>query len=153
MGAAASEESGFTCGTSFDSLSLGHKLHRKNKSTPWQGCNLKGMPVCTILRGRIQMRDVICSPAHDYVILTIVMKLTAKQAISKSRFKSRALEYFRQVEQSRKPLIITDRGKPVLKVVPFSEGPEDILKELRNSVIKYKDPTESVGETDWEALR
>ena len=57
MGAAASEESGFTCGTSFDSLSLGHKLHRKNKSTPWQGCNLKGMPVCTILRGHVQMRD------------------------------------------------------------------------------------------------
>ncbi|PYR98748.1 MAG: hypothetical protein DMG16_20150 [Acidobacteria bacterium] len=45
-----------------------------------------------------------------------------KHTISKSRFKSHALEYFQQVEQSRKRLIITHRGKPVLKVVPFSEG-------------------------------
>lgn len=83
----------------------------------------------------------------------MVMKHSIKHGVSKSRFKSRALEYFRQVENSRKPLIITDRGKPVLKVVPFSEDPEDILKELRNSVVKYKDPTKPVGEADWEALR
>ena len=91
--------------------------------------------------------------SHDYVNLTIVMKVSAKHTISKSRFKSRALEYFRQVEQSRKPLIITDRGKPVLKVVPFSEDPEEILRELRNSVVKYKEPTKPVAESDWEALR
>ena len=80
------------------------------------------------------------------------MKKT-EQAVSKSGFKSRALEYFRQVEQSRKPLIITDHGKPVLKVVPFSEDPEEIFKELRSSVIKYEDPAKPVGESDWEALR
>ncbi len=83
----------------------------------------------------------------------MVMKSHTKQTVSKSRFKSRALEYFRQVENSRKPLIITDRGKPVLKVVPFSEDPEEILKELRNSVLRYKDPAKPVGESDWEALR
>jgi prevent-host-death family protein len=82
--------------------------------------------------------------------MAIVMK--GKQSVSKSGFKSRALEYFRQVEQSRKPLIITDRGKPVLKVVPFSEDPEAILTELRGSVIKYESPTKPVGQSDWEAL-
>ena len=89
----------------------------------------------------------------DHVILTMVMKPPTKQTVSKSRFKSRALEYFRQIENSRKPLIITDRGKPVLKIVPFSEDPEEILKELRNSVVKYKDPTKPVGESEWESLR
>ena len=88
----------------------------------------------------------------DYVNMAIVMKQT-RQTVSKSGFKSRALEYFRQVEKSRKPLIITDRGKPVLRVVPFSEDPEEILKELRGSVVKYKDPTKPVGESDWDALR
>ena len=73
--------------------------------------------------------------------------------MSKSKFKSHALEYFRQVEQSGKALVITDRGKPVLKVVPFSEDLQDILKELRNSVLKYENPTKPVGESDWEALR
>lgn len=85
--------------------------------------------------------------------MTTVMKQVSKQSVPKSRFKARALEYFRHVEKSRKPLIITDRGKPVLKVVPFSEDPEEILKELRNSLVKYKDPTKPVGESDWEAPR
>jgi len=83
--------------------------------------------------------------------MTIVMK--SKHTVSKSGFKARALEYFRQIEQSRKPVIITDRGKPVLKVVPFSEDPEEILKELRGSALKFKDPTKPVAESDWEALK
>ena len=61
----------------------------------------------------------------------MVMKHPSHDAVSKSRFKSKALEYFRQVEKSGKPLIITDRGKPVLEVAPFSEDPEEALKELR----------------------
>jgi prevent-host-death family protein len=69
-----------------------------------------------------------------------------KPTVSKSGFKARALEYFRQVEQGRKPLIITDRGKPVLKVVPYSEDPEEILKELRGSVVQYKDPDKPAAE-------
>lgn len=89
---------------------------------------------------------------YDYVNMTIDMKRALKQ-ISKSQFKSRALEYFRQVETSRQSLIITDRGKPVLKVVPFSEDPADLLRELRHSVVKYKDPTKPVGERDWEDLQ
>jgi len=84
--------------------------------------------------------------------MTIVMKQRFSPGIPKSRFKSRALEYFRQVEKSRKPLVITDRGKPVLKVVPFSENPEELLKELRHSLMAYKAPTRPVGEDDWEAL-
>jgi len=84
--------------------------------------------------------------------MTMVMKKPSNQTIPKSRFKSHALEYFRHVEKTRKPLIITDRGKPVLKVVPFSEDPEELLRELRHSVLKYKDPAKPVGESDWEAL-
>jgi dihydroorotase (multifunctional complex type) len=32
-------------------------LHSKNKVTPWHGWKVKGMPVYTIVRGRVQMRD------------------------------------------------------------------------------------------------
>ena len=45
--------------------------------------------------------------------------------VTKSRFKPRALEYFREVERTGKALIITDRGKPVLKIVPYSEEPSE----------------------------
>lgn len=72
--------------------------------------------------------------------------------VSKSRFKPRALQYFRQIEQIGKELIITHHGKPVLKIVPYSEDPSDALKALRHSVLKYENPTEPVALKDWESL-
>lgn len=74
------------------------------------------------------------------------------QVVSKSKFKPRALEYFRQVEQSREEIIITDHGKPVLKVIPFAGDPEGDLEALRGTVLRYDDPTEPVALEDWEAL-
>jgi len=73
--------------------------------------------------------------------------------VSKSKFKPKALEYFRQVQESGQPLIITDRGKPVLKLMPYSEDPQEIMKTLRNTVVRYDEPTEPVGVDDWEALK
>lgn len=76
-----------------------------------------------------------------------------RQAISKSEFKGHVFRYFRNVEETGKEIIITDRGKPVLKLVPFSEDTETILKSLRNSVIRYEGPTDPVGLEDWEILK
>jgi len=73
--------------------------------------------------------------------------------ISKSQFKPHALQYFREIEKTGKALVISDRGKPVLKIVPYVEDPEEALKVLRDTVIEYEDPTEPVGLEDWEALK
>ena len=35
----------------------GARLHSRNKPTPWHGWKVKGIPVCTIVRGHVQMRD------------------------------------------------------------------------------------------------
>ena len=71
--------------------------------------------------------------------------------ISKSKFKPKALKYFRQVERTRREIIITDRGKPVIRIAPFSDDPLEGLKALRDTVIKYVDPTDPVGVEDWES--
>ncbi|HBL29964.1 MAG TPA: prevent-host-death protein [Acidobacteria bacterium] len=73
--------------------------------------------------------------------------------ISKSSFKAKALEYFREVESSGKELVITDHGKPVLKIVPYSHDAAEALRSLRGSVLRYTDPLEPVGLEDWESLR
>ena len=73
--------------------------------------------------------------------------------VSKSQFKSRALEYFRTVQQSGQALIVTDRGKPVLKLVPYTPEAEQSLRALRGSVLRYERPTDPVATEDWEALR
>ena len=76
-----------------------------------------------------------------------------ERLVSKSSFKAKALEYFREVESTGKELVITDHGKPVLKIVPYNHDPEEALRSLRGSVIRYVDPLEPVGLEDWEALR
>jgi antitoxin (DNA-binding transcriptional repressor) of toxin-antitoxin stability system len=50
-------------------------------------------------------------------------------------------------------VVITDNGKPVLKIVPYTRDPAEALRALRGSVIHYDDPLEPVGLEDWESLR
>ena len=71
--------------------------------------------------------------------------------ISKTRFKAHALEYFREVERTGRELVITDRGRPVVKLVPFTVEPGRALLALRESVVRYEAPTEPVGDGEWEA--
>jgi len=68
--------------------------------------------------------------------------------ISKSEFKLRASHYFREVEKTGKNLIISNHGKPVVKIVPYSDDPDNTLKSLRNTVLKYEEPTEPVNFDD-----
>lgn len=42
-----------------------------------------------------------------------------EKRVSKSQIKPRLLEYLRQVEETGEPIVITDRGRPVLCVVPI----------------------------------
>jgi prevent-host-death family protein len=74
------------------------------------------------------------------------------RSVSKSQFKARALEFLRVVEQSGEEIIITDRGRPVAKVVPLQVDVEALLAPLRGTVVRYDDPLEPVGEDDWESL-
>ncbi len=40
------------------------------------------------------------------------------KTVSKGKLKGKMLEYFRQVEPTGEPLIVTDRGREVLEVRP-----------------------------------
>jgi antitoxin (DNA-binding transcriptional repressor) of toxin-antitoxin stability system len=71
--------------------------------------------------------------------------------VSKSEFKAKALELFRQIELHGHSLIVTDHGKPVLEVRPYQARDQNPLEMLRNSVIRFDNATEPVGDEDWEA--
>lgn len=72
--------------------------------------------------------------------------------ISKSEFKPRMLALLRDVEATGEPLIVTDHGKPVVRIEPYVEG-DDLLATLRGCVLRYDDPTEPVDPQAWEANR
>jgi antitoxin (DNA-binding transcriptional repressor) of toxin-antitoxin stability system len=74
--------------------------------------------------------------------------------VSKSEFKSRALEYFRQVESSGQSVIVTDHGRPALEVRPYRNVDQrrNPLDVLRGSVVSYIDPTAPI-DVDWESAQ
>jgi antitoxin (DNA-binding transcriptional repressor) of toxin-antitoxin stability system len=74
-------------------------------------------------------------------------------AVSKSQFKARALEFFRQVEATGESIVITDHGQRTLELRPYQAPAHDPLDLLRGSVLRYDDPTEPIGDDHWEALR
>lgn len=73
--------------------------------------------------------------------------------VSKSEFKAKALEFFRQVEASGESVIVTDHGKPALEVRPYRGIDRNPLDVLRGSVVRYENPTDPVAEGDWEAAQ
>ena len=75
-----------------------------------------------------------------------------KTEVSKSQFKAKALEILRRVEATGEPVLVTDHGKPTIEVRRHRSLERPPLDLLRGSVVDYLDPTEPVGEQDWEAL-
>jgi antitoxin (DNA-binding transcriptional repressor) of toxin-antitoxin stability system len=61
--------------------------------------------------------------------------------ISKSKLKAKMLEIFRQLEASGDELIVTDQGKPVLKIVPIKPkaAVSDIFGDLQGQVTYLED--------------
>jgi hypothetical protein len=71
--------------------------------------------------------------------------------ISKSQFKAKALELFRRVETTGLPLVITDNGQPKLEVRRYQPPKQNPLEKLRGTVLYYHNPTDPVGDEDWDA--
>lgn len=72
--------------------------------------------------------------------------------ISKSKFKAQALEIFRRVELTGQPVVITDHGNPTLILRKYAASPLTPQQRLKGSVIRYDNPLEPVGDSDWEVL-
>lgn len=76
-----------------------------------------------------------------------------RNRVSKSEFKAKALEFFRQIEASGESLVVTDHGKPALEVRTYRSMERNPLDVLRGSVVRYENPTEPVAEGEWEAAQ
>ncbi|WP_341677250.1 hypothetical protein [Niveibacterium sp. SC-1] len=70
--------------------------------------------------------------------------------VSKSRFKAKAMKFFRQVEISGEPVVITDQGRPKLEVRLYRNEMHNPLDVLRGSVLRFDNVP--VGDEQWEVL-
>lgn len=53
------------------------------------------------------------------MVMTMVRKGDKMLTVSKSALKARMLEFFRRIEESGEPIIVTSNRVPVLKIVPL----------------------------------
>lgn len=75
-----------------------------------------------------------------------------QELVTKSQFKARALEYFRQIETSGQSVVITDRGKPTVEIRRFRNDHRSALERLKGSVVEFREPTQPVAVEDWDVL-
>ncbi len=72
-------------------------------------------------------------------------------AMAISEFKTHALRVLGRVEETREPVLITRRGKPVAKVVPYRpEGKKPVPGALAHTLLHEGDILSPLGEA-WDA--
>jgi antitoxin (DNA-binding transcriptional repressor) of toxin-antitoxin stability system len=73
--------------------------------------------------------------------------------MSKTKLKAHMLKVFREIERSGEPLIVTDRGKPTLRIEPIQRkrSVEEVFGHLRGKVHFTGDPDEPTA-GEWEGL-
>jgi len=63
------------------------------------------------------------------------------KTISKSKLKAHMLRVFREIEQNGEELIVTDHGRPVLKIQAIEEkrGVNEVFGDLLGQVVYHED--------------
>ncbi len=69
-------------------------------------------------------------------------------------FKAHALQILNRIAETREPLVITRRGKPLAQVIPYQTSSSvPIPGKLADCLIFEKDILTPLGEDMWEAVR
>ena len=72
------------------------------------------------------------------------------QSISKSRLKANMLRVFREIEASGEELIVTDRGRPTLRIQPIGrkKSVEEVFEDFQGRLVFHEDPNAPTVE-EW----
>lgn len=70
--------------------------------------------------------------------------------IGAGKFKATCLALLDEVARDHETIVVTKRGKPVARVIPFAKEAKDIRAELRGSVLRETNLINPVA-VHWEA--
>ncbi|OUL28726.1 prevent-host-death protein [Nostoc sp. T09] len=75
------------------------------------------------------------------------------KSISKTKLKAQLLEFLRLVESEGEEIVVTDRGKPVVKISKYAQtlSTEELFGEMRGKVKYFEDLTTPTTE-EWAEL-
>ena len=70
--------------------------------------------------------------------------------IAAGQFKNQCLALMDEVQQTGEPLVVTKRGKPVVKLVPIIRDDDDFFDSMKGRVTVAGDIINTVPLEDWE---
>jgi prevent-host-death family protein len=76
--------------------------------------------------------------------------IVTKQSIAAGEFKAKCLHLLDEVQQTRKEIVITKRGRPVARLVPVEEKTPTLFGRMKGTGIILGDIVSPTGEV-WEA--
>jgi len=82
------------------------------------------------------------------MVISVVMMKT----ISAAAFKVTCLEVLDTVAESGQGVVVTKRGKPVARVVPLVNRPDNVVGAMKGAVRSHGDITGPVR-VSWKALK
>jgi len=72
--------------------------------------------------------------------------------VAAGEFKAKCLKLIDVVAETRKPLIITKRGKAVARLVPEPKGKQKLFGSMKGSVLWEGDIISPI-DVEWEAMK
>lgn len=80
--------------------------------------------------------------------------MTWMKAVVISEFKAKCIAILKGVQRSRQPVVVTLRGRPIARVIPFSDRPvRKQLGALKGTLRIRCDLVRSDTTADWEMLK
>ena len=70
--------------------------------------------------------------------------------ISKSKFKAKALEIMKNIEETGEEVVITSYGKKMLLIKRYTDESVNPLLSLKDTIISFNEPFPPIDENDWE---
>jgi prevent-host-death family protein len=72
--------------------------------------------------------------------------------VTAAEFKAKCLKLMDEIAQTREPIIITKRGKPIARLMPVEEPPHGMFGYMRGTFEIVGDIVET-PEVEWNALK
>jgi prevent-host-death family protein len=95
--------------------------------------------------------DVAGGPALERTG-TMVIEVVMMKTVSATDFKATCLRVLDTVAETRQGIVVTKRGKPVARVVPMINRPDNIVGAMRGTIEIRGDIVGPVG-VKWKALK
>lgn len=74
----------------------------------------------------------------------------SERSVGAAEFKAKCLQLMDDVERTRQPVIVTKRGRAVVRIVPATEEQPRIFGALKGMMTIHGDIVEPIGDP-WEA--